>query len=77
MELDEALKILSEIAEGDKEREAFVTVKASVVGLLNDCEAYRSLFEGAQKRLVQYRDIARRPDIHTNVNWQPPKNKNL
>ena len=63
MELDEAMKIISEIAEGDKEREAFETVKASVVGLLNDIEAYRSLYEGAVKRISRYRDVAGRPDI--------------
>lgn len=63
MELDEALAILSEIAMGVKEREAFTVVKSSVIGLLDDIEAYRSLYEGAVKRLERFRDVAAMPDI--------------
>ena len=68
MELDEALSIISEISQGDKEREAFLTVKSSIVGILNDIEAYRSLYEGAVKKMARYRDVAARPDITENLN---------
>lgn len=61
MPLEEAIARLEEIAEGDKEREAFDT-------LVFACEQYRALYEGAQKRLMYLRDVAGRPDLQENVN---------
>lgn len=63
MEVDQALAIISEIATGDKEREAFLCIKEAMIGLLNDCDTYRSMYEGIQKRITHLRDIAGRPDL--------------
>ena len=57
MSLDEAVARLTEIAEGDKEREALET-------LVFACDQYRSLYEGAQKRLMYLRDVAGMPEIY-------------
>lgn len=63
MELDEALSIISEIATGDNERRAFLHIKDSIVGLINDLESYRSLYESATKKMERFRDIASKPDL--------------
>lgn len=75
MELDEAMAILSEIATGDREREAFEVVRRSLVGLMDASETYRSLYEGAEKRIIRYRDVAGRPDLPESVKPKPQEVK--
>lgn len=66
MEIDEAVAIIREIATGDRESEAIDVIARTIVGLIDATETYRSLYEGAEKRIMRYRDIASRPDIPYN-----------
>ena len=63
MELDDALMILTEIATGTEEREAICLVKESIYGLQYEADTYRHMYEGVQKRIVMYRDMASKPDL--------------
>lgn len=56
MDYIEGLERLREISTGDKEREALESVEQAM-------EAYRSLYEGAEKKIMRYRDVASKPDI--------------
>lgn len=58
MELDDALAVLTEIATGDEERKAICLVKDSLYGLRREADAYRGLYESAQKRLTRFREGA-------------------
>lgn len=81
IELEDALSIVTELARTDEERMAVFAIKESVAGLqteLNDtrrqAETYRHLFEGIQKRLTRFRDVAARPDIPDNYMSDTGKN---
>lgn len=63
MDIDRALEIISEIAEGELEREAFETVKSGIVELIDQAEHYRHRYEGAVKKMEHLRDIAYKTDL--------------
>ena len=63
MEIDEALNIISEIATGDKEQEAYKVVKETILSLCYHSDTYRHLYEDSQKRLTRLRDVDAAPTL--------------
>lgn len=74
IELDDAIERLVPLAKEHEDRMAVQTIKESIAGLrleladmTRQAETYRHMYEGIQKRLERYRDVASRPDIPENV----------
>jgi len=62
MDLNEAIELANEwIEEGHPETGYEVT--NVLLTLVDACGKYRSLYEGAEKRIQRYRDVASKPDI--------------
>lgn len=58
MDIEKAVAIIDEIAEGDQEKEAVKVIKDGIAELIENANRYRALYEGAVKKIERYRDVA-------------------